>query len=254
MTPAGTSSRGFLALLGMSLGFGLCTVPAYAGANHSEQQTVYGKTYGEWSAAWWRWAFAGPDGENAVQDETGDFCGVNQPKGKVWFLAGTFGLSGVERKCTIPRDRALLYPLLNTVWTDCPGTVDQNLPDEEVRRQLSEFIDLACRVTSTLDGVPIASLQLLTVRTQSPRFASKLPENHLPFIGNCGFVLPVGRTGRQISDGYWIMLPPLSPGEHTLTLNGAACDADTGEVMFESGVTYQLTVLGRDEDDEGHHH
>jgi hypothetical protein len=40
------------------------------------------------------------------------------------------------------------------------------------------------------------------------------------------------------------MLPPLSPGEHVLTLHGAACDPVTGAVLFENGVTYHLTVLG----------
>jgi hypothetical protein len=53
----------------------------------------------------------------------------------------------------------------------------------------------------------------------------------------------------MIAEGYWIMLPPLAPGEHTLTLHGASCNATTGATFFETGVTYHLTVLDDDEDD-----
>jgi hypothetical protein len=248
-----TIARGFVALLGISLGFVLCAVPAHADADHKGQPTIYGKTYGEWSAQWWQWALAGPDGANAVQDTTGEFCAVHQPKGKVWFLAGSFGVPGVERTCTIPPHRALFYPLINTVWTDCPGTPDEDLTDTEIREiltTLSAAGDRVCHITSTLDGVSISSLQILTVRTQSPTFTSTLPENHLPGLGGCGFELPVGETGRQISEGYWAMLPPLSPGEHVLTLHGAACNAATGAIEFETGVTYHLTVLGGDHHDD----
>lgn len=229
------------AIVGISLGLALWHLPAYAGPG---QPPIYGKTYGEWSAAWWQWALAGPDGQNTVQDETGAFCALNQPPGKVWFLAGTFGLTGVERTCTIPANRALLYPLINNVWTDCPGTLDEDLTDAQVRAilTLSAGGDPSCQLTSTLDGASISSLQILTVRTQSPKFTSILPENHLPGLGGCGFELPVGETGRQISEGYWVMLPPLSRGAHTLTIHGAACDAATGDVFFESGVTYHLTI------------
>lgn len=245
MTHDRTISRCFVAILAISLGFVLSTAPAHGGASHKRQPNVYGKTYGEWSARWWQWAYAGPDRENAVQDETGTFCAVHQPKGKVWFLAGTFGLTGVERTCTIPPNRALLYPLVNSLWTDCPGTPDEDLTDAEVRGLLTSFGaggDRACQLTSTLDGVSISSLQILTVRTQSPKFSTILPENHI--LTGCAPPLPSGRTGRQIAEGYWIMLPPLSPGEHVLTIHGAACNPETGHVESEIGVTYHLTVLG----------
>src|SRR5215472_11893649 len=105
-----------VALWSLSLGFALATVPASAAGLPPAQPPIYGHTYGEWSAQWWQWVYAAPDGANPVQDTTGDFCAVNQPAGKVWFLAGTFGLTGVERSCTIPENRALFYPLVATVW------------------------------------------------------------------------------------------------------------------------------------------
>ena len=238
--------------------------------------TVFGKTYSEWTAEWWIWAVAGPDGENAVQDETGEFCDANQPDGPVWFLAGTFGVPGVERACTIPEDRALFYPLVNSVWTDCPPPLnDEDLTDEEVRAIMATFGgggDTACQLTSHVDGEELlgfltsnslSSLQIVSVRIQSPRFSIPLPENHIsdpgccavldPDTGDClePLILPPGPTDRRsISEGYWAMVPPLSAGEHMLTLHGAGCDPGTGAVFFETGVTYHLTVLGDDDNDD----
>jgi hypothetical protein len=242
--------RIFLAVL---MGISLVTGPAWGEGNgfnfhHKGQPTIYGKTYGEWAAKWFQWAYAGPEGENAVEDETGEFCAVHQPEGRVWFLAGTFGRPGVQRTCTVPPHRALFYPLINVSWTDCPGTPDEDLTDAQVRALLASSAagDLACQLTSTLDGAAISSLQILTVRTQSPTFTTILPEKSI-IAGNCTPPLPAGETGRQIAEGYWVMLPPLSPGKHTLTLHGAGCEAATGEVFFETGVTYDLTVLNDDD-------
>jgi hypothetical protein len=239
-----------VAILSGSLGFARWAAPVDAHEARTGQPPVHGKTYGEWSAAWWQWALAGPEGKNAVKDTTGEFCDDNQPRGPVWFLAGTFGETGVERRCTIPRHRALFYPLINSFWIDCPGTPDADLSDAEVRDIMATFVgDPACQLTSTLDGTPISSLQIMTVRTQSPKFTTILPRNNIYSTAGtaCPTPVPPGRTGRLISEGYWVMLPPLSPGEHVLTLHGAGCNAATGDVFFENGVTYRLKVLG------GHH-
>jgi hypothetical protein len=251
MTRNSTIARVAVAVLSGSLGFALWTAPVYADAAKNGQPPVYGKTYGEWSAAWWQWALAGPKGNNAVQDTTGEFCDVDQPKGKVWFLAGSFGLPGVERTCTIPRNRALFYPLINSFWIDCPGTPDSDVTDAEVRDIMASLLDPACQLTSTLDGTPISSLQILTVRTQSPKFTTILPPNNIySTAGICPSPLPPGKTGRMIGEGYWIMLPPLSPGEHVLTLHGASCGGVPFGVLFENGVTYHLKVSGHHSGDD----
>jgi hypothetical protein len=198
-----------------------------------EQTKVYGRTYGEWGNEWWAWAQSAPDGQNPVQDSTGAYCGVNQPSGNVWFLAGTFGGS-VQRSCTIPRGRALFYPLLNIHWVDCPGTSDVNVPEADIRNLLASVIDLTTAVTTSLNDVPVVGLQVPIVRTQGPRFSTVLPANNV-IAPSCNPPLPAGRTGRQISEGYWVMLPPLPPGHHVLKLRGAL-------PWFGTAVEYHLTV------------
>ena len=223
---------------------------------------VFGKTYSEWAAEWWTWALAGPDGANAVQDEDGSFCDVNQPEDDVWFLAGTFGVPGVARACTIPEDRALFYPLANSLWTDCPPpSGDELLTDEEVRGIMAKFGgggDTACQLTSTIDGEDllggfvtsntISSMQIVTVRIQSPSFSIPLPVDHISDPGCVDPLMPGATDRRSIAEGTWVMAPPLSEGEHVLTLHGAGCDG-SGTVFFETGVTYSLTILDDDDDD-----
>jgi hypothetical protein len=193
---------------------------------------VYGKTYGEWSAAWWQWAGSIPSDTNPIGDTTGEFCDLGQ-SGPVWFLAGTFG-GTAERTCTIPAGRAILYPLINQVWIDCPPpATDTDLSDAEVGWIMATTTaagDNACQLASTLDTfysatfgtelpTPISSLQVPAVRTQSPM---------------------QGKSGRVISEGYWVMLPPLQVGEHVLTLHGANCDPNPS---WDTGVTYHLNVV-----------
>ena len=210
---------------------------------------VYGKTYGEWAAEWWKWALSFPDGRNPVQDETGELCDLGQ-RGPVWFLAGSFGVTGVERECTIPAGKAIFYPLVNSFWIDEPG--DEVFTDEEVRWIVTNFTaagDEACQLTSTLDTfdtpnfgelpAPVTALLQPVVRAQTPKFSIELQEGNI-----LGF--DPGPNERLIGEGYWVMLPPLTPGEHVLTLHGAACaetEEGTLEKTFETEVTYHLRVV-----------
>jgi hypothetical protein len=198
-----------------------------------EAPKVLGRTYGEWAAEWVAWSEAGPVGQNAITDPTGQFCAANQPARNVWFLAGTFG-GHADRSCTIPRNRWLFYPIVEVPWIDCPGTADETLSDADVRDILANSFSGPTEIGSTLNGVPVVSLQVPIVRVQSPRFTNVLPDNSV-LTGACPTPLPGGRTGRRIADGYWVMLPPLPPGRHEVTLRGALPG-------FETSVTYSITV------------
>ncbi len=232
--------------------------PFLSKGNGAADPKLYGKTYSEWTAEWWKWAFAYPLDSNPVSDTTGEFCDLGQ-SGPVWFLAGSFGVTGVERTCTIPKGKAIFYPLMNNIWVDCPESGDLNYSDTEVGWIMSALSgDPACQLTSTLDkfpapnlGVdfldtPISVLRKAAVRTQSPVFKMYLPENSVlseacpqPYYP---VPMPSGKTGRMIGEGYWVMLPPLAEGEHLLTLHGAVCETN-GPAWFENSVTYHLTVV-----------
>lgn len=86
-------------------------------------------TYGDLASKWVQWATSIPAERNPVLDLTGEFCGEGQ-EGPIWFLAGTFGDTGVVRECTVPRGKAFFFPILNSFFFNCR---DENYTIEEMR-------------------------------------------------------------------------------------------------------------------------
>ena len=80
---------------------------------------------------------------------------------------------------------------------------------EKVRQLAQSFLPTpGGDVFATLDGQPIVfDPRLSIVRTQSPVFTAAFPADNI-------FALdPTLLTGHPtVSDGYWVMLPPLAPG------------------------------------------
>lgn len=245
-------------------------VPLVTTSVYADDPLIYGKTYSQWSAEWAEWAYAEPSATNAIKDTTGDYCDLNQDDPKVWFLAGSFGETGVVRNCTIPAGRALFYPLIEGGWIDCPlPSTDSDTPEEIIRQIIAFGRDDTSLLVSTLDGFPVSSGlmkageettsigRINTVRTQSPVFTVDLPENNVVGDAGCGqATYPAGISGRQIIDGYWVMLPPLTPGDHVLKLRGAVAKwiinykkpipvnrGTSPKWAFDNEVTYNLTVV-----------
>ena len=63
--------------------------------------TVVGKTIGEWTAEWWKWAFSQSVPNDAFTDATGANANVGQ-SGPVFFVAGTTG-GTATREFTVPK-------------------------------------------------------------------------------------------------------------------------------------------------------
>ena len=131
-----------------------------------------------------------------------------------------------------------------------PPSQDGSLTDAQVRDQMAELFATPTELRSTLNlnstgnrlnDVPIVSLQVPIVRTQSPVFTNVLPNNNVlvPAVTGCAVPFAAGRTGRRIADGYWVMLPPLPPGQHILKFRGTFTSYGV-----ENSVTYRITVPG----------
>jgi hypothetical protein len=179
------------------------------------ESTPYGKTYGEWSGAWWRWAFSIPVPENPVLDTTGEYAAEGQ-SGPVWFLAGTFG-GPAERTITVPPGKALFFPIYNYVWVNMPEYGDNPWSEEQeaYARQLCKGqVDnapapLACEI----DGHEVANIT--AYRCQTPAggaYMVTLPDDSLWSVWG---VAP-GTYGPSVDDGYYLMLAPLRDGTHTI--------------------------------------
>lgn len=204
---------------------------------------AYGKSYGDWGAAWWQWAVSIPAAQNPVVDATGEFCDVGQ-EGPVWFLAGNFG-GATERACTVPAGKSLFFPLLNFVlWAPedleflksvgVTGESDFDILLTGARTLVDATTELSC----TVDGIELEDL--FEYRGESSEaFSITLSDIFEPDF-------PAGVREPCASDGFWVMLAPLSPGEHEIVFSSAlSCTGDNCfglEFDFGVEVTYHLTV------------
>jgi hypothetical protein len=214
---------------------------------------AFGKTYGEWSAQWWQWAYALPaDANHPLIDDGEVNCALGQ-QGKVWFLGGTYTLGpdlenpvpggvavvGVaDRRCTVEVGKALFFPVLNA---SADNFLEEEPRSEEALRAeanlLMDFVNPE-DLSVTIDGVAIDNLQ--DYRTDSPLFTyAPLPFPNLPGLAQGG------GTSDAVADGYYLLLPPLSAGEHEIEFAGKVVltDSEGNPVFsFRLDIHYALTV------------
>ena len=85
-----------------------------------------------------------------------------------------------------------------------------------------------------VDGLNVGNLD--GYRFQSPLINLTFPEN------NIAGVTP--QTAKAVSDGFWILLEPLSPGRHEIHFKAALGDPTaTGFTNFALDVKYLLTIV-----------
>jgi len=179
-----------------------------------------------------------PFASSPVQDQTGESCGLGQ-SGPVWFLAGTSG-TAATRACSVPAGKAIFFPLVNYINDyPCPDPNFQPPPGQSLEDFLAEgaafFIDHTTELEAELDGVALQNL--FGMRARSPLF------DFTADISNQAFDPCItGSSQPAVTDGYWVMLAPLSVGLHTLHFRGKL-DFPEFDFSFEVEVTYNLTVV-----------
>jgi hypothetical protein len=189
----------------------------------------FGMTYGDWSAAWWQWAYSLPVDGHPLFDETGADAAAGQ-SGPVFFLGGVFNASGiVTRSITVPAGKALFFPIINAEWDNflCIDNTDLSLA--QLRADVAGILDTTTDLSVTLDGVRMSDVAAY-------RFVSPVFEVFLVADGLCQDE-PPGRYP-AVGDGYYVMLKPLAPGTHALHFHGLLPDFG-----FVQDVEYEITVL-----------
>lgn len=169
--------------------------------------TVERRSDAELAQAWWTWAASEPDETNPVVDDSGIDCDRNQPS-DVWFLAGTFG-GRAARTCSVPVGRELFFPVLNSICG--------------VRGDCATWFDDAER-SATVDGVAVEVREIdigpVEIRTKE---------------GNS--ITHSGGVVSAIVAGWWVRIPPLSLGRHSVEIHGRSREG------FEVFVTYELDIV-----------
>lgn len=240
MKSNGKYGQSIAAVIGGILGLMIMTTMAFARNPNPGvlplNSHAFGMTYGEWSAAWWQWALSLPATEHPLFD-TAD-CSEGQ-SGRVFFLGGKFCATNnpncnpqsAERSCTVPAGKALFFPIVNT---ECSTAEGNGTTDADLRSCAQASIDLTANLSCEVDGVPIQNLQ--AYRVQSPLFEYTLAsqDNVLVAVGE---PVPDGTTSLSVSDGVYLMLAPLSVGQHTIHFHG-----EFPSFNFSLDITYHITV------------
>jgi hypothetical protein len=189
---------------------------------------------------WWQWAYSIPLSQNPLTDETGDRCMIGQ-RGSIWFLAGVGNTTGLAtRTCSVPEDIPLFFPVINIVNFNSPNHCF-NGPTPLTLKDLRKF------VATPIDGVSNKSLKVdgqfknnLIHRVQSEVFEVALPGSGPgPSFDNLCVDLPEGIYSPAVDDGYYVLLAPLSRGNHTIHFQ-AESHSSFGD--FTQNITHNLTV------------
>lgn len=195
--------------------------------------TVAGRTYGQWSAAWWQWDFSIPVPANPSFDTTGNHCHVSQ-SGPVFFLAGSATGAPITRDCSVSADKVLLFPLINVECSTLEPPPFFGSNETELRACAQLFMDGVplSSLVATIDGNPIVT-NLGLFRFQSPLYNFSVPGDNI--LGVHG-----GSSGSSVSDGYWLMIR-LAEGNHVLHFE-AEFVSPPSVAGFSQDVTHNLTV------------
>jgi hypothetical protein len=192
---------------------------------------VFGMTYGDWSVAWWQWALAIPWSTHPYNDPTGANCLQGQSTSPVFFLVGG---NDVTRHCTIPAGKTLVFPIINAECSTVEPPPFYGKDAIELRNCAAYWANAVGVDTLefTIDGKRVKNLAHF--RAQSPVFDFTMPLN------DNMFGVPNVTAGTSVSDGYWVIVEPLSPGHHVIHLE-AAHIREPCPTCFQNA-TYHLTV------------
>jgi len=229
-------SRGWVAALLATIIVSLGTTAAVA----DEKQvtivppgaTYHGKTYGEWSAAFWQYALAQPV-EGHLFLDTPEFDFSSGQQGDVWFVGAPDG--PLTRYVDLPSGKALFLTIRDVETSSLEAPPFFGATEEEQRASSTWFADHIVDVYCEIDGVPVPNLW--DYRAASPQFEFTAPT---PWIWG-----DVGGKGTAVSDGYFVMVE-LPKGQHTIHYGGTY-HFEAGELIDEPldlphDVTLEITV------------
>jgi hypothetical protein len=186
---------------------------------------AYGMTYPDWSARWWQWATSMSLDKHPLADTAN--CNRGQ-FGPVWFLGGSFTPTGGTRKCTVPAGKALFFPIANVDCSNLEQPPFYGGTPKERRACARGIIDFVTDLATEIDGVSLKNLTQYRATSPNLVFAVAPSPNVLGVEAG---------SGELVADGYYLLLAPLSSGQHTIHFKGTF--SQWGSTVEE---TYYLTV------------
>jgi hypothetical protein len=195
---------------------------------------------------WWQWIVSlnNVTDPNPFTDTGQTGCDVGlQDDGRLLFLVGSPSdppLSGTFpiHDCKIKEGTSILFPVVNVFCAAFETNPPQN--ESQTRKCANEAQDRAFDLQLEIDGKEIQNLER-QYRVDSPPGGFEFTA--VP--GNPATSLLGSSIG--VSDGVWILLKHLPPGEHTITFSGkfdfTGLIPGEGQIIVDAGATYNLEVI-----------
>ena len=207
------------------------------------EKRIDGKTYAEWSAAWWQWLLTIPvvPGNPVFCDPFFDIT-LGQ-SGSVWFLAAPFGTC--SRTIAIPAGTRLFVGLINAEASSLGSAPFFGCTEAGQGAAANAFANHIQNPSIEINGARLR--QIRRYRFKSPQFDVTLPVPNIlgvpaGSISTCPYVpAPLPMQAKAVSDGYWAMIRPLPLGQHTIHFSGMFKNTPYGD--FGLDMTYDVTVF-----------
>ena len=184
--------------------------------SYSESSSPYGIPYKDWTAKWATWIEELPKSQNwnfqnvpGVKYISKD-CSFNQTASSPVFFLPWVGIergTTASQTCTVPHNKAILLAIDGGTSDYSDPTVKTKTPAELIK-VVSKSNIYPNPFDATLDGKPLHLKNDEAHKVQSDLFNLTLPKDNL-------WGEPEG-PDKAITQGWWIILKPLPPGEHTL--------------------------------------
>jgi hypothetical protein len=188
---------------------------------------IESKRISEYPNIWWQWAFSIPNDINPVRDLTGENCHQGQ-QGDVWFLAGGFGSSTIKRKCEIPAEKYIFFPVINMVY----------FRPQDGKLSCDRAKQFAALNNDTLISIDV---ELDSNKAYNPAHTRLSSEDCFDIFAR----LPKGSAYDaypSATDGFWIMLKPLEKGIHTLKFKAQYNRENGAFGKMVQNIEYELIV------------
>jgi hypothetical protein len=213
-----------LALLsqGVSLVLVLSLMPVISSAQSQQGDYIfpvnsspYGVSFKDWTEKWWQWFLSipkqhNPNMENALGDkyQAVDCSYLQDPSSPVFFVPYVMKESGqpAEATCNTSEGKAVMVGIDNG-WMDTGDPRTKGADAQKLASYVKETNIYPNKFDITLDGKPVPLTNEEKYRVLSDPFNVTFPEDT--------FWEPPG-TYQAVADGWYLMLKPLSPGEHIL--------------------------------------
>jgi hypothetical protein len=175
------------------------------------QANMYGKTYADWVTEWWKWNLQFDCAHFPIRDEVGTLESQNQ-SGPVYFLAGRRGFT---LNVTIPADVSIFFPLVSVEENSVPNLIQTATDDG----------NLIYNPSLTIDGT---NIDVTNYKFVSAVFSTTANAD----LANCFDPGLTGASQDFAAAGYFVMLKPLSVGQHTIHRVASVQGGPTFDVVY----------------------